>query len=90
VNKAQLVSLISEFSSENKATVERVLGGLSAAVSDGLAEGHEITLPDIGKLKPVKKAARQARNPRTGESVEVPARVAAKFVPAKLLRDNIQ
>jgi nucleoid DNA-binding protein len=47
--------------------VEDVLGAVAEAAQEALKKGGEVVLPHIGKLKTVTRAARQARNPKTGE-----------------------
>jgi DNA-binding protein HU-beta len=44
----------------------------------------------LGTLKVVQRAARNGRNPRTGEPVKIPAKRAAKFVPGKVLKDALK
>lgn len=74
----------------SKKDAEAWLAALAAVVGDALANGQpEVILPGIGKLKPIKRAARTARNPATGQPVQIPARTAIKFVPAKALTDQL-
>ncbi|WP_181007127.1 HU family DNA-binding protein, partial [Pseudomonas syringae] len=47
------------------------------------------TLPGIGKLKVAERPARTGRNPSTGAAIEIAAKKAIKFVPAKVLNDSI-
>lgn len=49
----------------------------------------ELTLPGIGKLKAVAKAARTGRNPKTGEAMEIAAHTGVKFGIAKSLKDAL-
>ena len=50
---------------------------------------NTFTLPGIGKIALVKRKARTGRNPRTGESIKIPARKAVKFRVAKAAKDAI-
>lgn len=50
------------------------------AIASGLKEDGEVKLEGLGKLKVIDKAARIARNPMTGEAVDVPAKKVVKFV----------
>ncbi|MDA8325459.1 MAG: HU family DNA-binding protein [Nitrospiraceae bacterium] len=50
---------------------------------------NSFTLPGIGKIALVKRKARTGRNPRTGESIKIPARKAVKFRVAKAAKDAI-
>lgn len=54
-----------------------------------LEEGEDVDIPGLGKFSAVDRAARTARNPRTGAAVDVPASRAVKFRPAKALRDAL-
>ncbi|PYD08066.1 HU family DNA-binding protein [Pseudomonas syringae pv. pisi] len=62
---------------------------LGQIVADQLESGAEITLPGIGKLKVTERLARTGRNPSTGAAIEIAAKKAIKFVPAKVLNDSI-
>jgi len=74
----------------NKADVNRVLLALAGVAQAQLKAGEEVTLGGLGKLKVTDRAAKTARNPRTGETVEVPAKKAVKFVPVKALKELLQ
>jgi nucleoid DNA-binding protein len=54
-----------------------------------LIEGHEVRLPVIGSLQPVRHAPRKGRNPRTGESMDVPARTTVKLKIKPALRNAL-
>ena len=50
---------------------------------------NSFTLPGIGKIALVKRKARTGRNPRTGETIKIPAKKAVKFRVAKAAKDAI-
>jgi DNA-binding protein HU-beta len=68
-----------------KQAVEVVLDGIRAAA----VKGEEVSLGGFGKFKVQDKPARQARNPRTGETIEVAATKKVVFTPAKALKDAV-
>ena len=74
-----------------KVQIRRIL---EAAGNVGLSilEDHEMTVPlfGLGKIIPVKRAARKGRNPRTGEAIDLPVRKAAKFQPSKAAKDALK
>ncbi|SPE17249.1 hypothetical protein PSCFBP2116_P400038 (plasmid) [Pseudomonas syringae] len=72
-----------------KTTARKALEQLGHIVADQLESGAEITLPGIGKLKVAERPARTGRNPSTGAAIEIAAKKAIKFVPAKVLNDSI-
>lgn len=61
----------------------------SEAIS-ALANGEDFSLGDIGKLTPVARAARKARNPLTGASIDVPAKTVVKLKMSKFLKDTLK
>lgn len=66
-----------------------IVDSVFEAVEDGLVEHGEVTLGGLGKLVTVEKAARTARNPKTGESIDVPAKTGVKLKPSKALKDTV-
>jgi nucleoid DNA-binding protein len=66
-----------------------VVDGLLNAIKNALAEQENIEIRGFGTFKVRKRKARMARNPRTGEAVEVPARVVPIFKPSKDLRSQV-
>ncbi len=60
-----------------------------ATIRDAAVKGEEVSIPGFGKFKVQNKPARTARNPRTGESVAVPATRKLSFQPAKALKDSL-
>lgn len=89
MNQAELTTAVAERSGQSKTVVTNVLGAVAEEIQAALSKGGEAVLPHLGKLKTVARAARVARNPKTGESVDVPARTAVKFSVAKDLRDAL-
>ena len=66
-----------------------VVRDIFAQIAANMEEGHEINVPNFGKFDRQDKKARQARNPRTGEMVEVPAKSVPRFRPAKQLKAKV-
>lgn len=66
-----------------------VVDGLLNAVKQALADQEHIELRGFGTFKTRHRKARMARNPRTGEPVEVPARNVPVFKPSKDLREMV-
>ena len=66
-----------------------VIDAFLAAVKEALVRGDGIELRGFGTFKVRRRKARKARNPRTGEPVEVPARDLPVFRPSRLLRSRV-
>lgn len=67
--------------------IEAVIDAFVETVKDNLASGEDTNLSGFGKFQRVRRKARKARNPITGEEVNVPERFAAKFQMSKNLKD---
>ena len=73
----------------SKTQAKALVEGLFAQIRDAAVKGEEISLPGFGKFKIQDKPARTARNPRTGESMQVAATRKMTFQPAKALKDAL-
>lgn len=82
VTKAHLIDQIADSTDLNKQQCENVVNSLFAAMTKAMQAGERIDIRGFGTFKVKDKAARQARNPRTGETVLVPAKKVAAFKPS--------
>jgi DNA-binding protein HU-beta len=90
MNKASLVEKVQAVLGGTKADAERAVEALFEAVVSELKKGGEVSVAGFGIFSIKKRAARTARNPRTGEAVKVPAMNVPKFRPAKALKDTVK
>jgi DNA-binding protein HU-beta len=89
MNKASLIEKIHEVLGGTKVQAEEVVETLFSSIITTLKKGEEVSIAGFGIFAVKKRAARTARNPRTGETVQVPASKAVKFRPAKGLKDSV-
>lgn len=87
MKKPDLVAALAAKSAESHASSERVLDALCDTIREQLAQGGDVMLPGIGKFSTAERAARQGRNPQTGEPLAIPAATVPKFSAAKALKD---
>lgn len=87
MNKHDLIRKVAKLTGEKIGTVELVLASIDEVVKKNTANKEETNL-GFAKVKTAEKAARVARNPRTGVEAEVPARTAVKFTAHKSLKDD--
>ncbi len=73
----------------SKAEAERKLNCLLETIEEVLLSGDEVNFIGWGKFEVIEKAAREGRNPRTGDILKIPARKAVKFKPGKKLNDKV-
>ena len=89
MNQSELILKTAQISGLTKKDVEHALKTAGDVVGAALIEEGEAVLPGLGKLVTQQKDAREARNPKTGEAIPVPAHKAVKFRPAKTLKDAV-
>ncbi|MCP1674144.1 DNA-binding protein HU-beta [Natronocella acetinitrilica] len=73
MNKSELISSIAESAGMSQAEAGRALDALTDAVTRTLAKGDDVTLVGFGTFRVTERAAREGRNPRTGESIKIAA-----------------
>jgi integration host factor subunit beta len=69
--------------------VELALNCILVQMADAVARGERIEIRGFGSFDLHHRAPRTARNPRTGETVDLPAKVAVHFKPGKEMRDRV-
>ncbi len=90
MNKAALVDKINEVLGTTKVQAESVVDAVFDNIIATMKNGEEVSIAGFGKFVVKERAARMARNPKTGEQVKVPASKAPKFSAAKALKDAIK
>jgi integration host factor subunit beta len=89
MTKADLVEQIAEATGLTKKDTAVVVDGFLEAVKQALAQEKNIEIRGFGSFKIKKRKARKARNPRTGDPVQVPSRHVPTFKPSKELKELI-
>ena len=87
MNKKQLVAKISSTLNLSKADAERTFDSIINIILDALKDDDSVKIAGFGTYKVAKRKARQGRNPRTGEIIQIAASQKVKFLPAKALKD---
>lgn len=92
MTKADLVEQVAEAIGPGvtKKDCALVVDGFLNAIKRALATGENIEIRGFGTFKVRKRKTRMARNPRTGEAVEVPSRTVPVFKPSKHLRARVE
>lgn len=71
-----------------KSEVEAVLNSLEKNLTEDLVETGSTKFLKFGKIEIVKRAAREGRNPRTKEIIQIPEKLAPRFIASKFLKDK--
>jgi DNA-binding protein HU-beta len=89
MNHKELIKRLAEQENITQAAVDSLLKKLADTVAAELHNQGEIVLHGIGTLTVVDTAARQGRNPQTGEAIEIPAGKRIKLKACKALKDAV-
>ncbi len=89
MNKAHLVEFIAKDAGVSKVTAATMVDSFIKGISQALTSGDSVTLIGFGSFHAVKRAARIARNPQTGATINVPATTSPKFRAGKALKEAV-
>ncbi|MEJ6593755.1 integration host factor subunit beta [Parasphingorhabdus sp.] len=88
--RSELLEKLAEENSELKTDeIEKIIDLFFNQISQKLAEGGRVELRGFGAFSTRQRKPRTGRNPRTGESVEVPAKRVPYFKPGKEIREQL-
>ena len=87
MNKTELVAAMAEQSNLSKKDAEAALKAFIDVVSEELKKGEKVQLVGFGTFEVSERAAREGRNPQTGETMEIKASKTPKFKAGKALKD---
>lgn len=89
MNKTELVAAIAEKTELTKKDAESALKAFTDVVAEELKKGEKIQLVGFGTFEVSERAAREGRNPQTGETMKIAASKAPKFKAGKVLKDQV-
>ena len=89
MNTADLADKVAAEHGLGHAEAKRMVEAVLSTIAHAAGEGEEVSLPGFGKFKVSERAARQGRNPATGEAIQIAASRKLAFAPAKQLRDTL-
>jgi DNA-binding protein HU-beta len=90
MNKADIISKVHEVLGSTKADAERAVDTVFGSIEAAMKDGDAVSVAGFGIFEAKMRAKRDARNPRTGETVVVPAMRVPKFRAAKALKDAVK
>ena len=89
MTKAELIDQIAAEATISKAAAGKALNAAINAITASLEKGEKVVLPGFGTFEVREKAATTARNPRTGETIQVAAKKAPAFKPSATLKNVV-
>ena len=87
MTKAELVSRLANRTGLKKVDVDKVISAFLEEAKKILKEEGKLTLTGFGTFRVVERAAREGRNPQTGELIKIPATKVVRFKPGKDLKN---
>ncbi|MFZ2593892.1 MAG: HU family DNA-binding protein [Minisyncoccia bacterium] len=90
MNKADIIDAVRDVLNTTRADAERAVETIIASITKSLKKGDEVSIAGLGIFQAKMRAGRTGRNPRTGETIKVPAMRVPKFRAAKALKDSVK
>jgi DNA-binding protein HU-beta len=87
--KADLVNRIHELTGIDKTKVAMVYDTMFDEMTRAFAAGDKVSVPNFGTFTVSERAARQGRNPATGETIQIAASKSVRFKASKNLKDQL-
>ena len=89
MNKAEFISAVAEEAGSSKSDASAHVEAMINVVTKTLKSGAEVALVGFGTFKAKKRDARQGRNPRTGETIQIAASTVPAFKAGKAFKDAL-
>ncbi|MBD1995984.1 HU family DNA-binding protein [Leptolyngbya sp. FACHB-541] len=89
MNKGELVDSVAEKAGVTKKQADTVLTATFEAIQDAVAAGNKVVLVGFGSFEKRDRKAREGRNPKTGEVMEIPATTVPAFTAGKLFKEKV-
>ena len=89
MNKTDLVNVVAAEANLSKKDAEAAVAAFTASIEEALKAGDKVQLVGFGAFEVKSRAARQGRNPRTKETITIPASKSPVFKAGKALKDAV-
>ncbi len=89
MTKSAIIASLAESTGLSKKQVDGLLGEMATLAYKEVKKSGEFVVPGLGKLVKIKRAARQGRNPATGETIQIAAKTVVKFRVAKAAKEAV-
>jgi DNA-binding protein HU-beta len=89
MNKSELIEAMAAEAGISKAAAGKALDGMMSAVKSTLKKGGKVSLVGFGSWDVSKRAARNGRNPQTGETIKIAAKNVVKFKAGSELKNSV-
>ena len=90
MNKTELIAAVAEKSGSTKKDADAIVSSVIDVITDALKKGEKVQLVGFGTFETKSRAARVGLNPRTKETINIPASKVPTFKSGKALKDSIK
>jgi DNA-binding protein HU-beta len=89
MNKGELIDKVASDASVTKKQADAVISAALEAIIDAVSGGQKVTLVGFGTFERRERKAREGRNPKTGDKMEIPATSVPAFSAGKLFKEKV-
>ena len=89
MNKAELINAVAQTAELSRKDADKAVNAMLDVITEALRNGDKVQIVGFGAFEAKVRASRMARNPRTGEEIEIPASKAVAFKVGKALKDEV-
>lgn len=89
MNKTQLIEAVAAKADIKKKDAEAAVNAVTAAIAEALKAGEKVQLVGFGTFEVRERAAREGRNPKTGEKITIAASKNPTFTAGRALKDSV-
>lgn len=89
MNKSELIDVIAEKAGVTKKQADAVLTATIESIMETVSSGDKVTLVGFGSFEPRHRQAREGRNPKTGDKMEIPATKVPAFSAGKMFKERV-
>ncbi len=90
MTKEELIAAVAKEAKITKVAAAKAIDSMTESISKELRKGGRISLTGFGTFSVAKRKARTGRNPRTGQTIKIPATKTAKFKPGSALKQAVK
>ncbi|AFY67406.1 HU family DNA-binding protein [Geitlerinema sp. PCC 7407] len=89
MNKGELIDEVAEKASVTKKQADAVITAALEAIVEAVSKGDKVTLVGFGSFERRERKAREGRNPKTGDKMDIPATQVPAFSAGKLFKEKV-
>jgi len=90
MNKTELIDKVAKEGALSKSAAAQVVNSVFSAIAEAMKSGDKVTLVGFGTFSTSERAAREGRNPQSGETINIPAKKVVKFKAGSKLTETVK